>query len=482
MSSLRAGVIGSLLTGAAGAVVALALGGAAGSPATTPVAYAAPPTLDAPFSVAAPASYADVVERVAPAVVTIRTEAVVRTDMSDPFRRFFFGDPGDAPPQRRGGLGSGVIVSPEGYVLTNHHVVEGAQRIEVELSDRRTMEAQLVGSDPPSDLAVLKLPENGLPTVRFGDADRMRVGDVVLAFGNPLGIGQTVTMGILSAKGRSTGLGDGSYEDFLQTDAPINRGNSGGALVSTRGELVGINTQIVSGSGGNIGIGFAIPAGMAADVMHQLIDSGAVHRGRLGVTVQAVTSDIAKSLDLPEVRGALVSSVDEDAPGAKAGLQRGDVILNLDGEPIADSNDLRNRVASHEPGTRVALAVRRGDQTLDLHATLAEMSSVTDVGDAPAGTTERGRFGMSVTPLTPELARRLEVDLDRGLVVAEVDPAGPAASAGLRRGDVIVEANRQPVSDVKQLKAALDASGDRPALLLVNRHGDSIYLTLTSEG
>jgi Do/DeqQ family serine protease len=475
----KAGWIGGLFSGAA---LALAVSGAAVSPAPPPVAHAAPRAADAAVSVLEPTSYAGVVERVAPAVVTIRTVAAVRTGAALPLHRFFFGDPGDEAPQRRGGLGSGVIVSPDGFVLTNHHVVDGARRIDVELSDRRTLVAELVGTDPPSDLAVLKLPETGLPSVPLGDADRMRVGDVVLAFGNPLGIDQTVTMGILSAKGRSTGLGDGSYEDFLQTDAPINRGNSGGGLVSTRGELVGINTQIVSGSGGSIGIGFAIPAGMAADVMRQLIDSGAVRRGRLGVAVQAVTSDIARSLDLPQVRGALVSSVDEDAPAAEAGLQPGDVILSLDGEPVADYNDLRNQVASRSPGTRVDLGVRRDGRSLSLRATLAEMSALAPAGDAPRSASERGRFGMSVMPLTPELARRLQAEPDRGLVVAEVDPAGLAASAGLRRGDVILEANRKAVSDVKQLEAALEESGDRPALLLVRRQGASIFLTLSSQG
>jgi Do/DeqQ family serine protease len=257
------------------------------------------------------------------------------------------------------GLGSGVIVSADGYILTNDHVIEGAEDIRVELTDNRTLPAKVIGSDAPSDLAVLKIDASHLPVLPLGNSDQVRVGDVVLAIGNPLGVGQTVTMGIISAKGRQTGISDGSFEDFLQTDAPINQGNSGGALVNTSGELIGINSQIISPSGGNIGIGFAVPANMAKSVIDQLTKSGTVRRGMLGVTVQPVTSDLASSLGLSDVRGALISSVQQGGPANRAGVQRGDVILALNGSPVADSNALRNQIANTEPGSEVTLTILR---------------------------------------------------------------------------------------------------------------------------
>jgi serine protease Do len=437
-------------------------------------------------------SYADVVGRVAPAVVTVRSERRVRAAeqfpfIDDPFFREFFGDrfrnrQGEPQERRERGLGSGVIVSADGYILTNHHVIDGAEDIRVELTDKRTFPAKVVGSDAPSDLAVLKIDASGLPVLPLGDSDRVRVGDVALAVGNPLGVGQTVTMGIISAKGRSTGLSDGSFEDFLQTDAPINTGNSGGALVNTNGELIGINSQILSPSGGNIGIGFAIPANMAKSVMDQLVKGGKVHRGMLGVTIQGVTSDLASSLGLSDVRGALVSSVQAGSPAERAGIRRGDVIVGFNGAPVADSNSLRNMVARTQPGTEVTLTISRDNREQQVRVTLGELPAEKGKAtgdDRGGGTSDTGKLGIRVEPITPALASRLNLPAGaQGLVVTRVDPVGPAADAGIREGDLIEEVNRQAVRSVAELQGAIQRSGTRPVLLLVNRRGDSLFLTV----
>ena len=337
-------------------------------------------------STAPVASYADVVDRVAPAVVTIRSASRSRAPRQFPF----FNDPclGDLfgrmfgePPAQRGqvrlGLGSGVVVRPDGYILTNHHVVDGADEISVELSNRRSFSAKVIGSDPPSDLVVLKIDAAELAALSFGNTDEVRVGDIVLALGNPLGIGQTVTAGIISAKSRSTGLSDGSFEDFLQTDAPINQGNSGGALVNTAGLLVGINSQILSPSGGNIGIGFAVPANMARNVMEQLVKNGKVERGHLGIGIAPVTPEIAASAGLKESRGVIGNQVSSNSAADRAGLQRGDVIIAFNGQPIVDGNTLRNWVAGTRPGTAVKLTVIRSGQEQSINVALGEYRAET---------------------------------------------------------------------------------------------------------
>jgi serine protease Do len=342
-----------------------------------------PKTADAAPSPSSPGiiSYAEAVQRVAAAVVTIRSARRVRAPRQHPFfndpalRDLFgrmFGGAQSRGPAVQMGLGSGVIVQPNGTILTNHHVVDGAEAIQVELTNNRTFAAKVVGSDPPSDLAVLQIEGKELAALTLGDSDRVRVGDVVLAVGNPLGIGQTVTAGIISAKGRSTGLSDGSFEDFLQTDAPINQGNSGGALVNTNGELIGINSQILSTSGGSIGIGFAIPSNMARNVMEQLIANGKVHRGQLGVMIQPVPPDKAASLGLKQPGGVLIAAVPPNSPAARAGLRKGDVVTAFQGQPVTDGNTLRNRVASTSPGTTVKLTISRDRREQEIEATLGE--------------------------------------------------------------------------------------------------------------
>lgn len=440
-------------------------------------------------SAAAQNSYADVVSRVSPAVVTVHSTERSRSAQQFPFSndpnfRDFFGErtPQQQTPRRVEGIASGVIVSTDGYILTNHHVVDGAIEIRVETTDNRTFVAKLVGSDQPSDLAVLKIEAKDLPALSLGDSDKVRVGDVVLALGNPLGIGQTVTAGIISAKGRSTGLSDGSFEDFLQTDASINRGNSGGALVNTIGELVGVNSQILSPSGGSIGIGFAIPSNMARMVMDQLVKTGKVRRGMIGVTIQSITPDLAASLNLPAARGALVSAVSPGGPGEKAGIKSGDVITAVNQQLIIDSNGLRNLVASTAPGTQVSVALLRDGAEQKVTVTLAELPAAqaarsTDGNEG--GSPSAGKFGLTLEPLTAELATRLGISAsERGLLVSKLEAGGAGADAGLREGDLIQEVNRQLVRTVADFSTALQRSGTRPALLLVRRREATIFLTL----
>jgi Do/DeqQ family serine protease len=446
-------------------------------------------------------SYADVVKVVAPAVVTIRTEGNAKASPTefqipddDFFRRFFgdrggrdgqdspFGGPRQRQPRsfRQRALGSGVIVTGDGYILTNNHVVDGADQIHVELTDGRTLSAKVVGTDKASDLALVKVTGHDFQALPLGNSDAVQVGDVVLAVGNPMGIGQTVTMGIISAKGRSTGVGDGGYEDFLQTDAPINHGNSGGALVSTKGELVGINSQILSESGGNIGIGFAIPSNMAKHVMDELRTHGKVTRAQLGVTVQGVTSEMAESLGLKGASGAIISSVSPDSAAERAGLKRGDVIRSFNGQPVHDTNTLRNRVAESGPGSTADILIVRDGAEKHVSVKLDEArGDKTARRDAQGTSDDKTALGISVAPLTPELADRFHAPKDaHGLVVEDVDPDGRAADAGMQAGDIIQEVNRQPVRTVDELRAAVRKTTDRPALLLVNRQGRDIFITV----
>ena len=438
------------------------------------------------------ASYAPVVERVMPAVVTIRVEkraAMIPTDQQIPeeFRRFF----GDQLPQLRGqrqprgvqrGLGSGVIASQDGYILTNNHVVEGVDTVKVELPDSRTFTAKVIGTDPATDLAVVKIDAKNLPTLVFGDSDAVKVGDVALAIGNPLNVGQTVTSGIISAKGRQTPDGGDGYQDFLQTDAAINRGNSGGALVNAGGQLIGINSQILSPSDGNIGLGFAIPSNLAKNVMDQLIANGTVRRAKLGVRVQRITTDLAASLGLASSQGALISEVDAGSPAARAGIKQGDVITHYNGKTVADNNQLRNAVASTAPGTTVPVQILRNGKSETLQATVGELAPAKGRSDMPSAEPGRGKYGMSVQPLTPDIAEGAGVPRGtQGVIVSDLDPSGIAAESGLQDGDVIEKVNGTSVKTGEDLKAALDRRDGKPSLLLVHRKDATIFLTLAAK-
>jgi serine protease Do len=483
-----------LLTRAGTGAAAVALVAVAGysvgqTQAIRATAAAAPITASAP--VAAPAvttSYAGVVDAAAPAVVTVRVArraSMVPTQLpDDPLLREFFGRRFQTPQPRRAprvaGLGSGVIATADGYILTNNHVVDGADTVRVELTDRRSFEAKVVGTDAATDLAVLKIEATNLHTVPFGDSSKVKVGDVVLAIGNPLDVGQTVTMGIVSAKGRSTSGRDAyAYEDFIQTDAPINQGNSGGALISATGELVGINSQILTPSGGNIGLGFAIPSNMARQVMDQLRTDGKVVRGRLGVMIQNVTPDLAASLRLSEVGGALINSVEDGGAAARAGLKQGDVIVAINGEKIADNNALRNRIAGTRPGTRISVDIVRDGKPQTVQATVDQLDAK-DAARAARGDrgSSEGGYGMTLESLTPESARALGVRQREAVVVTDLDPDGAAAASGLQVDDVILQVDGQAVRTPADVKAALTRAGSRPALLLVARNNTQAFLTL----
>ncbi len=415
---------------------------------------------------------APMLDRITPAVVNIATRSTVTVRdnpmMQDPMFRFFFDMPNRGPRQRETqSLGSGVVVDAKrGYILTNHHVVDNADQIQVTLKDGRTLEAKLVGSDADTDVAVIKVDADDLTEVPEADSDNVRVGDFVVAIGNPFGLGQTVTSGIVSALGRS-GLGIEGYEDFIQTDASINPGNSGGALVDLSGHLVGINTAIVSPQGGNVGIGFAIPINMARDVMAQLIEYGEVRRGQLGIVIQDVTPAMARALDLPVTEGAIVPQVMEGSAAEKAGIEKGDVIVAVDGKPVKGASDLRNRVGLLRAGDKVHLELVRDGKRRKVTATIGE----------------RAVTQLAGKEVSPRLAGATLGDVDgksgkgTGVAVTDVDRGSPAWTAGLRRGDVIVQVNRTDVAGVGDLKSMAGHLGDT-VLLNVERNGQAFFILI----
>ncbi|MBE0617288.1 MAG: DegQ family serine endoprotease [Proteobacteria bacterium] len=438
----------------------------------------------------APESFAPLAERLTPSVVNISTTSTMkhpafrgpqgtprgqeqfREFFGDEFFRRFFGE--DAPREFKSqSLGSGFILDRDGYVLTNNHVVEKADEIVVKLSDEHEFEAKVVGTDPKTDLALIRFEPKGvtLHPAELGDSDKIRVGDWVLAIGNPFGYGQTVTAGIVSAKGRV--IGAGAYDNFLQTDAAINPGNSGGPLFDSDGKVVGINTAIVAGG---TGIGFAIPVNLAREVVSQLKDKGKVTRGWLGVMIQEVTQELAKQFDLKEAKGALVAEVSKDGPADKAGIKRGDVILEFDGTAVDKMNQLPRLVAQRAPETTVKVVVLRKGDRKELSVTLGELKDEAVAGAGPASEQE---LGLTVQEITPELKQHLDMDVDQGLVVSGVEPDSPAAGAGLRRGDVILEVNQQEMTDLGSYRKALKEAKDKDSILfLVKRGQGTLYVVV----
>jgi len=416
---------------------------------------------------------APMLEKVTPAVVNIATSGKIRVQenplLSDPFFRRFFDLP-DMPRERQTqSLGSGVIVDAKnGYIITNNHVIANADEITVTLRNGETHKARLIGTDPETDVAVIQIKADKLVAIPRADSDTVRVGDFVVAIGNPFGLGQTVTSGIVSAKGRS-GLGIEGYEDFIQTDASINPGNSGGALVNLRGQLIGINAAILSQSGGNIGIGFAIPINMAWGVMQQLVKYGKIQRGRLGASAQDLTPELAQAFNIPFRKGAIVTSVEPGSAAQKAGLKPGDIVTEVNGRPIRNATDLRNAIGLLRVGDKVRLKVVRDGKTLQLSATVARPALSHLEGEA----------------LNPYLAGAVLSDIQEnspwygkieGVLVAEVVPGSPAWRAGLRKGDIIVAANRKPVASLTDLEQVV--KGRRSLLLNIQRGNGSLFLFL----
>ncbi len=481
-----------------GCTQSLAGPGASAPAATSPEVVTAPPVQKAPtaflpspsFALAHAAAgeqqvtIADIAQRATPSVVNVASRRTVkRGQQQDEMFRFFFGPGGGEPEEReQRGLGSGVIYSKDGLVLTNNHVIEGADEITVQTEDGTDYDAEVVGTDEKSDVAVLKLkgtPKDLVP-IALGDSTNLRVGDVVLAIGNPFGFSQTVTMGIVSAKGLSeTRIVD--YADFIQTDAAINPGNSGGALVNMQGELVGINTAIISRSGGYQGIGFAIPSNMARQIAQSLLEHGRVVRGWLGIGIQDVDPGLAGAMGLPTADGVLVNDVEPGGPADKGGLLRGDVILSVDGTKTNSSTALRNLIAEAGANKKAELSLLRAGKPQKLALLLGELKSekAESEHDEKAARPEALQ-GMSVEAITPRIRQQLELppSLKQGIVVTQVAPGSSSADAGLAPGDVILELNKQPIGNVQEFRDAYKKPGGKRVLLLIYREGRTRYVAL----
>jgi len=473
------------------AVLVLLLGGALGFRATYDVgaSHAVPATAvsnaNAPEQLSK--GFEAVAKEVEGAVVNINTEQIIHNTMApmnnqsgqffggqDPFGFFERQMPRDL---KQKSLGSGFLVDPNGYILTNNHVVENASSIKVKLNDDRVLDAKVVGTDPQTDLAVLKIQGSSYPTLKLGNSDRVQVGDWVLAFGSPFGLQKTMTAGIISAKGRV--IGAGNYDNFLQTDAAINPGNSGGPLVSLDGEVIGINTMIASESGGFQGIGFAIPASMATKVYSQIVKEGKVTRGWLGVTIQEMTPELAKSFNLSPDKGSLVADVSSNSPAAKAGVQSGDILLAYNGKEIHSPNDLSLSVAETAVGSTASLKVLRNGTEMDIQVKVGERPADVAENFQSSKAQERGKLGVTVENITLEEARQLNLSSSVGALVTEVRPGSPAEDAGLQSGDVIREINRTPVNNAADVVGATQnlKTGDTVRLKIV-RQGQIEFLAL----
>jgi serine protease Do len=432
-----------------------------------------------------PANFSDLAEKVRPGVVNIQVVKTVknagfgvpfpfRTPFGDFFGPFSGENPHQMPMQQ--GVGSGFVISSDGYILTNNHVVDDANQIKIKLADGKEYDAKVVGRDPKTDLALLKAEgASNLQPLRLGDSDSLKVGNWVVAVGSPFGLEQTVTAGIVSAKGRV--IGSGPYDNFIQTDASINPGNSGGPLLNTDGQVIGINTAIFSQSGGNVGIGFAIPVNMAKEIVPQLKEKGHVTRGWLGVGIQKITPELAKSFGLKDEKGALVSQVVKGGPADKAGIETGDVIVEFDGKIVADSNDLPRMVAPLPVGKTVSVKVSRSGNVADREVKIGQLE---EQKEEVANASTRKPLGMTVQNITPEIAKGLGLKSETGVVVANVIPGSPAAQADIRSGDVIQQVNKKPVKNVEDFKQRIENAKDQETVLLLIQRGEStLFAALT---